>query len=302
MDYEHAIAKRGFRIVALGDSFFVGHEVSFEDSFLRRLEHQLGLEVVKLAVSNYGTIQEYRTWEEVGKKYKPDLVLLGVFVGNDLEDNAEFPDSTCVDGGYLVRCGDTSYAEVRAARSLAEHSLLGRLVLQRFVGYLPRRPYSQLNTAPDQPEVFRNLNHPNAIYRKNWDHTFTVGYELLTDSILKLRKSAAAQRAELIVILIPTELQIYDWEWDEYIRDFSLNAGDYDRDRVLRLLSGFLTSNRIRAIDLQPALRRAGESDRNLHPQHLHWSVAANELVGGEVENYLRSNHLVRVETQARKN
>ena len=157
-DYDHSITKKSFRILALGDSFLVGHEVSFEDTFLRRLETNLKIEIVKMAVSNYGTIQEYIMWEEVGKKYNPNIVLLGVYVGNDLSDNAGFPYSICIDGGHFVRCGDPSYLSVKAARFSARHSLVARFVLQRFHQYLPKASEEERTAHPqNHSDVFRNL-------------------------------------------------------------------------------------------------------------------------------------------------
>ena len=111
-DYEHQTLKNGFRILGLGDSYFVGHEVSFEDSFLRQLEKSLSVEVVKMAVVNYGTVQERLLWEEEGIHYQPDLVILGVYVGNDLTDKVRSMQA-CIYNGQFVRCGDPNSLTVK---------------------------------------------------------------------------------------------------------------------------------------------------------------------------------------------
>ena len=293
-DYEHAIVKQDFRITGLGDSFLVGHEVSFEDTFLRRLERKLKIEIVKMAVTNYGTIQEYVTWEEVGRKYNPDIVLLGVYVGNDLYDNAGFPYSTCIDAGHFVRCGDPSYLSVKATRFLAKHSLVARFILQRFHQYLPKASgQDRTEDRKNQGDVFRNLNRPSVIYKKEWDELLTRGYELLKENIMKLQKSAKIQKAELIIIIIPTELQIYDWQWNKYLKEFLLNESEYDRNKVIHLLSDFLTGSKVRYVNLLPSFKQAAKIGMNLHPEHWHWSVEANKLAAREVEKYLIQNKLV---------
>ena len=88
-DAEHALAKPPgtLRIVALGDSITFGQAVDYGQRFTEVIEEKLdGVEVINLAVTGHGTDQELRIFEEEGRLYAPDLVLLNVFVGNDLED------------------------------------------------------------------------------------------------------------------------------------------------------------------------------------------------------------------------
>ena len=75
-----------------------GVEVAFEDLYWKQLETILArcpafggqrIEVVSFAVNGYGTAQEYLTLQERGLKYRPDLVLLAFFTGNDFTDNSK---------------------------------------------------------------------------------------------------------------------------------------------------------------------------------------------------------------------
>lgn len=93
-DIEHARqgADDRSRIVVLGDSFMEGYSVNLQDSFSRVLEDRLSdqgreSEVINLGVGGYGTLQELLVWESEGKQYQPALVLLGVYLGNDLSNN-----------------------------------------------------------------------------------------------------------------------------------------------------------------------------------------------------------------------
>jgi hypothetical protein len=217
-----------------------------------------------------------------------------VYVGNDLGDNAGFPYSICIEGGHFVRCGDPSYPSVKAARFFATHSLVARFALQRFHQYLPKAsPQERAEHLQKQSDVFRNLNAPNAVYKKEWNEALARGYELLKENILKLRKSANAQKAELIVILIATELQIYDWQWNKYPKESASKESDYDRNKVIHLLSDFLTASNVRFVNLLPSFRQAAKTDMNLHPEHWHWSVKANKLAAQEVGKYLIQNQLI---------
>lgn len=80
------------RIVMLGDSFFMGYEVDLKDSIQYRLEQSLRnagypCEVINLAVSGMGTAESLITYENIGKAFTPDIVLLEMHRTN-LDNNA----------------------------------------------------------------------------------------------------------------------------------------------------------------------------------------------------------------------
>ena len=94
-DLEHPIQKpKGvFRILVLGDSFMEAYSVGLNDSFHRRVDELVRgwgyeTEVINMGVAGYGTLQEYLVFRDRGRRYEPDLVLLGFFDLNDLIDNS----------------------------------------------------------------------------------------------------------------------------------------------------------------------------------------------------------------------
>lgn len=86
------------RIVALGDSFTFGQHVDVEARFGERLAARfaerfagglaggLDCEAINLGMCAIGTDQELLAFERDGVRYAPDLVLLLVFLANDLDD------------------------------------------------------------------------------------------------------------------------------------------------------------------------------------------------------------------------
>ena len=100
------------------------------------------------------------------------------------------------------------------------------------------------------------MNKPGLIYKKQWDEYFNRGYELLEENILKLNESTAEQKSKLVVVIIPTEIQIYDWMWNEYMKEYSLDESEYDRYKVINLLSDFLKENKIRYINLLSSFKK----------------------------------------------
>src|SRR5262249_2909662 len=75
------------RVLVFGDSLTFGDEVSDDETYAAQLERMLpATEVINLGVHGYGHDQMLLYLEEVGARYRPDLVLLG-FVGIDMERN-----------------------------------------------------------------------------------------------------------------------------------------------------------------------------------------------------------------------
>jgi hypothetical protein len=96
---EYSLAKgpRTFRILVLGDSVTFGHGSVYEHTYPSLLEQQLKAwrpdvewQVWNAAVPGYNTSQELAHLREVGPRFQPDLVIVGFFP-NDLVDNAEVP-------------------------------------------------------------------------------------------------------------------------------------------------------------------------------------------------------------------
>ncbi len=81
------------RVLAIGDSFTFGYGVEIDRSFPKLLEQNLQqkfpsrkVEVINGAMTGWGTIQEKIFLEDELLKYKPDVILVGFFI-NDVLDN-----------------------------------------------------------------------------------------------------------------------------------------------------------------------------------------------------------------------
>ena len=86
-----------FRILVLGDSVTFGHGATFETTYPYLLEQRLRSwrsdvrwEVWNLGVPGYNTRQELLYLQEVGRRFQPDLVVVG-FYPNDFIGNEEQP-------------------------------------------------------------------------------------------------------------------------------------------------------------------------------------------------------------------
>jgi lysophospholipase L1-like esterase len=90
-----------FRIVVLGDSYTAGGQVPYEQDYTAVLEQELqsagytGVRVINAGVGGCGTYCQAGTLRENVGWMQPDLVVVSVFVGNNINENV-----LAVHGGY----------------------------------------------------------------------------------------------------------------------------------------------------------------------------------------------------------
>jgi hypothetical protein len=99
-------AARGaaFRVLGLGDSFAFGYGVEEPESYLSRLEAMLGdrgVEVIDAGHPSMGPDNEALLLEADGPRLRPGLVVVGIFVGNDVWNVLTGPQRTMVVDGVL---------------------------------------------------------------------------------------------------------------------------------------------------------------------------------------------------------
>lgn len=88
--YEKAPDTR--RILMLGDSTTAAMQVELEDTFVKQLETDLNdndgnWEVINAGVNAYGTDNELLFYRLEGEKYDPDIVILDMYLANDIYNN-----------------------------------------------------------------------------------------------------------------------------------------------------------------------------------------------------------------------
>ena len=82
------------RVAVLGVSFVAATQVQFPDVFHQQLqrnlnsESQAGWQVLNFGVSGYSTAQSFQVYLDYADGYDPDVVVLCLFLGNDIGDNS----------------------------------------------------------------------------------------------------------------------------------------------------------------------------------------------------------------------
>jgi uncharacterized protein YfkK (UPF0435 family) len=93
------------RVLFLGDSFVMGHNVKIDETIAANLNRNLGAgyEVLNMGVLAYGPDQSLLALLEDGLDLNPDMVILGVFAANDFQDIDHNGLFSVDEGGRLIR-------------------------------------------------------------------------------------------------------------------------------------------------------------------------------------------------------
>lgn len=168
-EYNDLPEKESPRVLFVGDSYT--ENGVFDKVFEEIISKKCGnIETYNVGVSGYGTTQEYLALEKYGPRVKPDLVILTVFLWNDLSDNlndiyyshrASFNRPV-----FNVETGDIRNDSQRTIlpNFLTNHFWTARFVEQVLVsklGVLGLKGYGQLDAFIDyyQPEPTKRSQH-----------------------------------------------------------------------------------------------------------------------------------------------
>jgi hypothetical protein len=282
-DADHETAKPDgvFRIAVLGDSFTEAREVDLAETYWKRMETGVQacigdgrrVEVLNFAVNGYGTAQQYLVLRDEALTYAPDVVLLAVFIGNDIWNNSRALDGHS-DRPFFTLNGDdlvldranleTAGFAARRAWADVKHFFYNRLrTLQ-----IARKAYVRLRygggeaamATPDQlnaglePGVYRPPSDPA------WDEAWTVTERL----IAAVAAAARAAGADPWAAFLPTPIQVFP---DPVVRAaFAKRLGVADLGYPERRLADAAATADLPAVDLTAPLRAyAAERGVNLH-------------------------------------
>ncbi|HEX7614612.1 MAG TPA: GDSL-type esterase/lipase family protein [Thermoanaerobaculia bacterium] len=294
-DDEHAGKDSGIiRVAVLGDSFVFGSGVGQGEVLTQRLAARLGpsFEVVNLGVPGYGTDQALLTLRRWGPRLSPDVVLVGFF-WNDVMENAsseiyamEKPRFVLENGG---KKGDQDGALTLVPPGASHgHSAFARLdaVLagRSHLWSLARRAFGVADGRgePEERPVMVDLSLRAAPPSRSAEFELTWA---LLDAVAR---EARALGAAPLVFTVPPRFLVDDAVKEKVLRIYGLGPEALDPDGFFRVKQA-CTRRNVPVVDLLPAFRdatRAGE--RLFLATGIHWSAAGHALAARSLEAAVR--------------
>lgn len=276
-----------WRALALGDSFLEGYTVPLAETVTQVLERGLQqagrrAEVVNGGTMAWSTDQEYLFFRSEGVRYHPQVVVLFLYY-NDVFYNASpsyfgrnKPVLDVSEGELRLRRfpvkppdtpGEAAAGEAPAEVPQAElETALGSVLLawahERLVDGAPGF-YDRLAAAGLVSERERRAPRPELrVYVARQQSALLEAAWRKTGAILQaLNKESFAVGARLLVVYVPSRMEVHDDAWDLVERTYRLRPGQWAKGAVVRRVERIGSEAGFPVLDLTPALRAA---DRGL--------------------------------------
>lgn len=272
-----------FRILLLGDSFTVGANVRQSQTYAAILEKSLNdnsatpIEVINTGVGGWEPFHYAEYYEHYGRQFSPDLVLIGLFVGNDAYNQInDFDQTRTAVLGRRVSQKSKKSPFIHAKIFLYKYSNIVRLALNK--GPVQRNPLRK--NCSDFNEQFIEIQR----YRLNNHLIRSVDQENKVKNsiyqITRVKELVDKDSIPLRVILIPDENQL-NIKLQQAIVS-SENFSKYDFDMPQTMLLEMFNYKGISVTDLLPFFR---DDSRCLYMNDTHWTPKGHTLAATIIQN-----------------
>jgi hypothetical protein len=321
-DYERTYDKppNSFRILVLGDSYVEALQVSLDDTFTALLEKKLNavsesmrFEVLALGEPGFGTANEYMRYLDFGTAYSPDLVILALTMGNDIQDNSKLLNRERVQFYFgfdqhknlvLDRSVFNDYQNSlkRRLQRIKEHSYLASFIASRLSllyrqwkeGHVTFTPeYDEAATANTRRDLdpYSYLN----IYRSDLPPAWKEAFDITTGLISRLRTAVEERGARFLLVGICGAEQVHPQKSKQLMKMYE---HPFDFGQPDRILEQFSKREQIEFLDLMPTFREYHrKTGTYLHGfgSNLsgHWNENGHRLAAEAIFGFLLDRHLV---------
>jgi hypothetical protein len=297
-----------FRALVLGDSVVEGAQVAEDATMAGRLRTELAtltggrrVETVNAGVAGFGTGQQLLFLEREGLAYQPDLIVLVFTIANDPADNslavaqrwklaAERRPFFVLQGGDLElqpfqAPPPEQWGAVRTL--LRDNSVVFTTLELWWIGKTVARAQGSVVPPRDaEHEVY--LNEVGDDWRSAWE---------VTDALLaRVQATADAADVPLLLVLSPSEWQVYDDLWARELGDTSQSRRRFSPAAPNDRLAEIAARRGITLLDLRPTFRAeaAAGGPPVIFRKDGHWTEHGHAVAAREVASTVQKYGLAR--------
>ncbi len=279
-----------YRILGLSDSFgLAGGENNYHFQVANLLSRSgVITETINLSVSGAHPKDEYWLLSRFGTRFKPKLILHGVFVGNDFY----YPVGKIVEIGglpipsidfprYLRPQNFLLFRWIRAESKLIQEKV--RLQVDRWKG-LPTGGTSQKEFLRIESKYLLSCKK-DAPQWMEWAKTL--------DYIHLIQNETTKMGAKYLMVIHPDQCQVDSLLRNHVKEWYRLNLEDFDLDLPQRYLKEDCEKRGIPCLDLLPSFREQGDKGGLYHFHDTHYNESGNRLAAQLIEEFLFSQELI---------
>ncbi len=296
-DYPLKKAPGTRRILFLGDSFTAGLGVKDAEVFTEILEEALGprFEVINAGVNGYGPTQEYLFLKTRLIHYRPDLVIMVFYIGNDFDDTTNL--TRWIDGYERPRAiidnkGALTFTNLpvpRTSRPRGERKKICSLPRSHLVDLLDRVIHER------RDRYALDVMPPEIRLCRFGDPSVTEALPLLEAILRETDRLCRQNGGRFALVLAPTMTQVYDSVyWEKIKKVYGLKEDQYDLFLPNRIVFASATRLGIPVLDLTDALRAEAADGRDLYYyKNRHWDPAGHRAVARVLRAWIEEKKML---------
>ncbi|MBF0453438.1 MAG: SGNH/GDSL hydrolase family protein [Magnetococcales bacterium] len=318
-DISHPLSAepKRFRIALLGDSFTEAVQIPLSQTYWRLLPDYLQrchtpltkpkeVEIINFAVSGYSTAQALMVLENHVAPYRPDLVILAFFTGNDIQENSQTLGGDAMrptfdySEGELVLNRDFRDSEEYQSKSrwmgrfksaLLHHSRLAQAVARAW--YLHHLRLKQQASVPDTADL--SPSEPGVdvrVYQPPKTQAWQSAWRVTEGLLKRMNDKVKKENSRFLVITLTNGAQVHpDPQFRAHFKEqLGLSTLFYadERIRQIGVRHGFPVLNL--APGFQQFATQTGiwlHGFKNTAPGVGHWNENGHQLAAQSVADFL---------------
>lgn len=290
--------------IAIGDSFTWGYGVNNDEIWTEVMEDMLDKDIVNLGMPAFSIMQYAIMLKKYGLRFKPKVILIGFFTGNDYSDHSNFQEwkNAKTDINFY-----SYFSEKEKLKNKLKHerkqkkfrhrlskALQNKSALYRFLRKTKIKAIikARKNTIATKEGTIRF--EPDLLLRnadESQKDNFIKDLATVERTLGKIKDVCLENSIDLYVVIIPTKEEVYC----DYISNM-LAFNEEEKDKMLDHYSAIkeiCRYNDIKFIDLLPELRKNANLGKKLYFTHDgHWNKDGNSLVASIIYNFFIRNLL----------
>ncbi len=298
--------KDDFVVALITDSFGVGvtpKELNFSQVVEDSLEQQLGDQHARVAVHNFGipsiNLPEYLYLiEGEVQRFKPSMLVVCLFVGNDLLLPQDPPfGRRSLQQWWVYRLPHRLMLAMKHGTALPkaeQTTVAGGGEWRIHHGHEGNRTVKTredwFDPAQQKPHFPWDVYVQTEILRARMSQPERPGmqenYRMVRKSLREMAERANAMNVPLAVAVLPDEYQVNDALWQAILQGVP-NPDAHQRNYPQEVVIPTLQELGVPVLDLLPVLREAEAGGATFHPQDSHWNARGNQVAGEAIAQWV---------------
>ena len=281
-------------VLVVGDSVTAGNQVPYPRTWPAEAErllrfHRPRAQVVNAGVDGYDLAQEFRLGDRLWGRFRPRVLVVGLYVGNDLVDYEREAQARppWAPGGLAVWVTEHSYLYhfLRGSDFLSEQRTTTRRLPRAqvpFPEWDPRALPGLSDLTPEQQGRIRGqFASPELLPVLRGGEPAARRLETSERVLLAFAGLAAERCAGFVLVLLPTKQQVLPAQREAWQRLHGLSRDQVERPQ--RELRQWASRQGVAVVDATEALSRSERPEALFWPVDLHLSPAGHAAVAQAV-------------------